>query len=114
MTGPHDAGMRIGGRLRGGGPILPGGIEAMGPSGYHHLELSAAPFLEWPGRIDLVLPFPELRCLAFFVSALSRAVCRSRRPQHYALGHDAFVHEAPQRDQQLARQRHDHRLAQPP
>jgi hypothetical protein len=38
----HDAVLRIAAKLRGGGPILSFGIEAMGRAGPRHLEPSSA------------------------------------------------------------------------
>src|SRR4029077_3286141 len=46
---------------------------------------------------------PELRTTTFPRSG--------RGTQPYTFGHDAVARETPERDQQLARQRHDQRLA---
>jgi hypothetical protein len=85
---------------RGSGPILHRGLEAMeGTSGHRHLgSSSAAP--NGPPKWS--------SCC----SVVSRFACHRsrRRTQDDALWHLARRNETPQCDEQLARQRHDHRL----
>src|SRR4051812_7883533 len=101
-------------KLRGGGPILRNGATPCDPSGDRHLGSSS--------ETDDVL-FVRLRELV--LSALSRHAARKTTPagtspvvtmRHSAIS--SFLasattrsHHAPQRDQQLSRQRHDQGLA---
>ena len=79
-------------KLRGGGPILVNGIEAMVDTGPRHLEPSSATrrkSCEHGGAETVRCTFDDLLSL-----------CRS---EDDALRHDTIVQEVPKRDQQLAR-----------
>jgi len=94
----HDARMRIGGELRGGGPILNGGTKAMAWHGT-------------PPPRTVIAPPSRERLEEDGVSDAEYRDEGSCWPHLDALGHDAVVREAPECDQELARQRHNQRLA---
>jgi hypothetical protein len=96
----HDAVMRIGSKLRGGGPILHNGIKAVGFAGTP------------PPRTvigDRVARCGQRRNRQVFLSeAFLPSVCRTKDD---ALGQHAIAYEVPQGNEQLARQGDDHLLA---
>ena len=99
-NGPyHDAVMRIGSKLRSGGPILCNGIEAMG-------RLGTPPPRTVIG--DLSQAWRQRRNRQVFLDRVLPSVCRT---EDDTLGHDAVSDEVPQGDEKLARQGHDHLLA---
>jgi hypothetical protein len=95
----HDAVIRIGSKLRGGGPILHIGVKAVVFAGTRHLQPSSATRRMCADRAKTV------RCS---LTASSFSVCRT---EDDALGHDAVADEVPQGDEQLSGQGHDHLLA---
>src|SRR5260370_30743444 len=91
--------MRIGGKAPGGGPILSVGISALSAAGSRHLGSSiGSPTLNASASAEEVKD-------ALFPEALA---CRT---QDDALQCLASRDKPPDRDQQLACQRDDHRLA---
>jgi len=87
----HDAGIRIGSKLRGGGPILTHGIEAMLTCGTP------------PPRT--VIGDPSETCdrgrnRQVFLDRGPPLVCRT---EDDAFRHDAIAYEVPQGDQELTR-----------
>src|SRR5258707_7716847 len=85
-------------KLRGGGPILFLGTKAMAQAG----TPPPRTVIGDPSQADGLGPklsgvFSDLRSL--------------RRAQNHAIWHHALAHQAPQGDQKLARQGHDHGLA---
>jgi hypothetical protein len=95
----HDAVMRIGDDAPSGGPILWDGVKAMPASGHRHLGSLPAPGANKGNGhrfcSDNHPPASHLR----------------RRPQHDAFRDLAGHHQPPQRDEQLAGQRHNHGFA---
>ena len=94
----HDAVMRIGAKLRSGGPILCCGVIS---HGVHRVTATSnrhrRPVTSGRARPKLLGAFWVLRSL-----------CGT---QNDAVRHHALPHEPPQGDQKLARQGHDHGLA---
>src|SRR3974377_2414981 len=88
-------------RLRGGGPILNGGIEARDKRGTPPPRTVIASPSRTSGR-------EGSHNLDDNVSGFRRS-CSGTQP--HTFGHDTVAREAPERDQQLARQRHNKRLA---
>jgi len=88
-------------KLRGGGPILNCGIEAMAKRGTP------------PPRTVIASPSrPSGWERSHNLGRQHQRVPRSGGRTHpYTFGHDAVTRQTPERDQQLARQRHDQRLA---
>src|SRR5258708_13819333 len=85
-------------KLRGGGPILFLGTKAMAQAG----TPPPRTVIGDPSQADGLGPklsgvFSDLRSL--------------RQAQNHAIWHHALAHQAPQGDQKLARQGHDHGLA---
>jgi len=85
-------------KLRGGGPILNGGTKAMAWHGT-------------PPPRTVIAPPSRERLEEDGVSDAEYRDEGSCWPHLDALGHDAVVREAPECDQELARQSHDQRLA---
>src|SRR5262249_31430472 len=86
-------------KLRGGGPILHNGIEAV--------VFAGTP----PPRTvigNLSQAANKGRNRQVFLERVLPSVCRT---EDDTLGHDTVAHEVPQGDQKLARQGHDHLLA---
>ena len=96
----HDAVMRIAAKLRSSGPILHRGLEAMEERRVTATsDPSSAALLVWTANVVVLL---------LLVCPCHRSC---RRTQDDTLWHLARHDETPQRNEELARKRHDHRLA---
>ena len=95
----HDAAMRIGGKAPGRRPILERGMRAMGRTGHRHLGSSS------PARRGTMGGPRTVSAAPLRPSPLTPPDAGRHRPASRS------GHQTPQRDDQLARQRHDHGLA---
>src|SRR3982751_3547758 len=93
-------------KLRGGGPILENGVKPWPASGDRHLGSSSETDDGlFAGFRALVLPASSLRPRPPFARVLPSRCWQDKGSWHLARGH-----HAPQRDEQLSRQRHDQGL----